>query len=191
MLMKKIFTLFAVMLCFAVFANAQTFEWYIEGSSEKNVPATDNIITIDGTKNTNAKYTGTYNGITCTKGLKVESGTIITITNAKKATVTVVQSNATNGANNIKFDDVEQTNGVISGDVKVYTIENVEPGSHVVGRTKELGLIYIGVVYDSNGDTREPAPLSYNPVSVSFSWSERETFVAPTLVNDKNLDVEI
>jgi len=192
MLMKKIFTLFTVMLCLAVFANAQTFEWYVDGATITYVPEkTENIIAVSGATNTNNKYTGTYNGITCTKGLKVESGTIITIANTKKATVTVVQSMKTNGTRNIKFDGTEQTNGVVSGDVKVYTIENVEPGSHTVARTSELGLIYIGVVYESNGDTREPAPVSYTPGSMSFSWSERGSFVAPTLVNEKNLDVVI
>ena len=190
--MKKVFTFLAAVLCAVAFVNAQTYEWYVDDATITSVPADNNVISVTGTTNLNTKYTGTYNGIECNRALKFESGTVIAITNAKTATITIVQSLTTNGEKNFKFDNVEQTNSEEVDGVKVFTIKDVEAGTHSVGRISEIGIIYIGVVYDeTSGDTRVEAPISWEPGSISLSWGERESFITPQLVNEKNLDVVI
>ena len=56
-----------------------------------------------GTKHSlNKKYTGTYDGVKYTTGLKMESATTVKFTTTANATITIVQSTATYGTNTFK-----------------------------------------------------------------------------------------
>ena len=106
--------------------------------------------------NYNAAYTGTFNGTSYTQGLKIQTDPDITFTTTAEATITIVQSTATNGGVCTKFDDVVIVNDYgtstyfyadLDNNVRIFTIKNVAAGEHTVGRSSEWGLLYIGVTY--------------------------------------------
>ena len=51
----------------------------------------------------NAKYTGTYDGHTYSKGLKINSSSSISFTTGATSTIIIVQSTAANGGNQFKL----------------------------------------------------------------------------------------
>ena len=115
-------------------------------TDEESVPG---FFTFDGKHNFNAKFVGTYNGMTISNGLKMESSTTIMFTTTFTSTVTIVQS--TWSAATIKLDDMELNISSAetpsgSSDVRVYTVTNVGAGSHSIVRgSGESGLMYIEV----------------------------------------------
>ena len=100
--------------------------------------------------NFNTKFTGTYNGITFTQGLKMEGTTLVQFTTtALSSTVIIVQS--TWSANTLKFDGTEldvTTAATPDGSegVRVYTITGVGAGTHSITRGNgESGIFYVEV----------------------------------------------
>ena len=100
--------------------------------------------------NFNTKFTGTYNGITFTQGLKMEGTTLVQFTTtAPSSTVIIVQS--TWSANTLKFDgtELDVTTAATPADsegVRVYTIAGVGAGTHKITRgSGESGLFYVEV----------------------------------------------
>ena len=98
----------------------------------------------------NTKFTGTYNGITFTQGLKMEGTTLVQFTTtALSSTVIIVQS--TWSANTLKFDGTEldvTTAATPDGSegVRVYTITGVGAGTHSITRGNgESGIFYVEV----------------------------------------------
>lgn len=115
--------------------------------------------------NFNSKFTGTYNGQEYTSGLKMEGSTVINFTTEHSATVIIVQS--TWSEHSIRLDGVEYgastaTTPEGSTGVRVYTIQNVNAGSHSITRgSGESGLFYVEVIdggttsikgYEMNGE---------------------------------------
>lgn len=103
----------------------------------------------DGKHNFNSKFTGSYNGLSFTQGLKMESSTSVEFTTKAPSTVVIVQS--TWSTNTLKFDGEELGVGRAttpdgSEGVRVYTLSNVEAGTHTITRgSGESGLFYIEV----------------------------------------------
>ena len=106
----------------------------------------------------NGKFTGTYNGITFTQGLKMEGTTLVQFTTtALSSTVIIVQSDwqsddVPHGTpKSIKFDGVEQdvslsTTPAGSTGCRVYTITGVGAGTHSITRGNgESGIFYVEV----------------------------------------------
>ena len=100
--------------------------------------------------NFNNKFTGTYNGITFTYGLKMEGSTLVQFTTtAPSSTVIIVQS--TWSANTLKFDGTEldvstASTPADSEGVRVYTIAGVGAGTHKITRgSGESGIFYVEV----------------------------------------------
>lgn len=115
----------------------------------------------DGKHNFNTKFTGTYNGITYTQGLKMESSTIIEFTTtAASSTVIIVQSTWSEGT--IKLD--QQTLSIASATkpegstgVRVYTITDVEAGTHQIKRDgSESGIFYVEVQEEGTSGISSP-----------------------------------
>ena len=169
--MKKLFTLIIALLAIAGVGSAQTFEWYVQGTTETYNPTTGDVITFSGSHNTNAKYIGVYKAsddltVDCKKGLKIESSTVITINNQKEADIIIVQSTAANDTRYPTFDnnaltdaDVIDTSANGDVNVRVYSKKNVAAGTHTIGRKSEYGIIYIGVTYIDNGLQTLDAPV--------------------------------
>ena len=100
--------------------------------------------------NFNPKFTGTYNGITYTQGLKMEGSTLIEFTTtAASSTVLIAQS--TWSDKTLKFDNVEldantATTPTDSEGVRLYTITGVGAGTHQITRgSGESGLFSVEV----------------------------------------------
>ena len=99
--------------------------------------------------NFNGKFTGTYDGMEYTQGLKMEGTTLIQFTTTGTSTVIIVQS--TWSANTLKFDGTEldvTTAATPDGSegVRVYTITGVGAGTHSITRGNgESGIFYVEV----------------------------------------------
>ena len=99
--------------------------------------------------NFNTKFTGTYNGLQYTSGLKMETSTKVLFTTTATSTVTIVQSTWSDAT--IQFDGTEldvssATTPTGSTGVRVYTIKNVAAGSHRITRgSGESGLFFVSV----------------------------------------------
>lgn len=109
--------------------------------------------------NFHEKFAGTYNGVTYTKGLKMEGSTVIEWVSQKTATVTIVQSTWNNGGiKTIKFDNnelsfesatLDEANGYYE-----YVVENVSVGAHTITRgSGESGLFFVKVTYKAAGSS--------------------------------------
>lgn len=113
--------------------------------------------TSDNKHNFNPKFTGTYNGITYTQGLKMEGNTLIEFTTSATATVIIVQSDwesndvAHGTPKTIKLDGTELNISSAmkpegSSGVLVYTIAGVGAGTHKITRgSGESGIFYVEV----------------------------------------------
>ena len=123
-----------------------------------------------GTKHSlNKKYTGTYDGVKYTTGLKMESATTVKFTTTANATITIVQSTSDNGSNTFKFDgtEVPQSEGTADVDntVIVYT-KSIAAGEHSITRNqKEMGILFIKVVQEAS---TQPT-LTLNPATINLN----------------------
>ena len=113
--------------------------------------------TSDGAKfSFNNKFKdASYDGITFTKGLKMEGSTKVMFTTSNKANITIVQSDwesndVVHGTpKTIKFDGTEQdvATAATGTGCRIYTLTNVSAGSHTITRgSGESGLFYVKVV---------------------------------------------
>ena len=107
--------------------------------------------------NFNSKFTGKYNGVEYTQGLKMEGSTLIQFTNVGTATVKIVQSDWESAdvphgtPKSLKFDGQEldvsaATRPEGSEGVLLYTIEGVNAGTHQITRgSGESGVFFVEV----------------------------------------------
>ena len=126
---------------------------YTVSFNGSDVQSTANYFSFGNSENKhnfNSKFTGSYDGMEFTKGLKMEGTTLIEFTNASTATVIIVQS--TWSENTIKLDGEELSIATAttpdgSDGVRVYTIEGVAPGNHKIQRgSGESGVFYARVL---------------------------------------------
>ena len=126
---------------------------YTVSFNGSDVQSTANYFSFGNSENKhnfNSKFTGSYDGMEFTKGLKMEGTTLIEFTNASTATVIIVQS--TWSENTIKLDGEELSIATAttpdgSDGVRVYTIEGVAPGNHKIQRgSGESGVFYVRVL---------------------------------------------
>ena len=126
----------------------------------------------DGKHNFNTKFTGKYNGLEFSQGLKMEGTTLIKFTTAAKATVIIVQS--TWSDHTLKFDNTELPLSTASTPndsegVRVYTLSNVAAGNHQITRgSGESGIFYVEIhegnttaIHQASAVTRQPS-ATYN-----------------------------
>jgi pectate lyase len=103
----------------------------------------------------------TYDGLTLTARLKIESATIISYTTPSTSTLTLVFDPTFTGR--IKLDGVSYT--AVAG---VVVIENVSAGSHAITKDNTTNLYYIKTVYTNLGigdNTIQKVTLYPNPVT--------------------------
>lgn len=125
-----------------------------------------------GTKHSfGTKYKGTYDGVTYTSGLKMESGTTVKFTTTANATITIVQSTSDTktAKNTLKLDGTEipQSDGAAdaANTVIVYT-KSIAAGDHSITRTKsEMGILFIKVVQEAS---TQPS-LTLNPATINLN----------------------
>lgn len=147
--MKKLFLFLLCVLCSVGTWADTTYTLSLNGSA---VQSTAGYFTVVDGGGYNKKYTGTYDGVAYSKGLKINSNSSISFTTKGKSTVLIVQSTAANGTKEFKFDDTAVANSSAvenpnSGDVtvKVYTLTDVEVGNHSITNSGETGLLYVSV----------------------------------------------
>lgn len=182
--MKKIFTLVcAALLSVGLFADEATL---VLNSGATSTPS-DFFTVAKGSDNPsyNANYTGVYDGVTYTKGLKMESATTVSFTTDASATITVVQSTAKNGDKTINFDGAALTDGKtdVTGTTtcKVYTVTKVAAGDHTISRGNgETGLLYVKVEWEGSNPTCA-APT----ITISEEWSEENNGYQVELTNNE------
>ena len=140
---------------------------YTVSFNGSDVQSTANYFSFGNSENKhnfNSKFTGSYDGMEFTKGLKMEGTTLIEFTNASTATVIIVQS--TWSENTIKLDGEELSIATAttpdgSDGVRVYTIEGIAPGSHKIQRgSGESGVFYVRVVEGSSTAITKPTANS-------------------------------
>ena len=159
--MKKIFTLLTLMLLTLTASAGDVFTAKLDGSL---VSTPEGYFTYDttGKFNFNTKYTGTYNGETISKGLKMEGTTKLMFTSTAESTVTIVQSLTSNGTNKaIALDGtlLEDRTDVTADNAGIYEIKNVAAGAHTITRSgNESGIIYIKVEYTGEVKTKLTNP---------------------------------
>ena len=136
---------------------------YTVSFNGSDVQSTANYFSFGNSENKhnfNSKFTGSYDGMEFTKGLKMEGTTLIEFTNASTATVIIVQS--TWSEHTIKLDGEELSIATAttpdgSDGVRVYTIEGIAPGSHKIQRgSGESGVFYVRVVEGSSTAITKP-----------------------------------
>ena len=120
----------------------------------------------DGKHNFNTKFTGTYNGMNFTSGLKMEGTTLVQFTTtAPTSTVLIVQSTWSDYT--LKFDGTEldvnsSTTPAESEGIRLYTIAGIGSGTHKIARgSGESGLFYVEV--------REAGTTSINTIMTNCS----------------------
>ena len=140
---------------------------YTVSFNGSDVQSTANYFSFGNSENKhnfNSKFTGSYDGMEFTKGLKMEGTTLIEFTNASTATVIIVQS--TWSEHTIKLDGEELSIATAttpdgSDGVRVYTIEGIAPGSHKIQRgSGESGVFYVRVVEGSSTAITKPTANS-------------------------------
>ena len=136
---------------------------YTVSFNGSDVQSTANYFSFGNSENKhnfNSKFTGSYDGMEFTKGLKMEGTTLIEFTTTSTATIVIVQS--TWSEHTIKLDGVEielatATTPEGSSGVRVYTIEGIAPGSHKIQRGNgESGVFYVRVVEGSSTAITKP-----------------------------------
>ena len=181
---KKLLTLLTLALCVCTGAWAgDVYKISFNGANAEfkngeSVTAGSYFSWNSSKHNFNAKFNGcTYDGVTYTSGLKMEGTTQVSWTSAAEATVTIVQSTwqSKGATQTIKFDGTElavaDASTAVSG-CYVYTITDVEAGSHSVTRgSGESGVFAIIVEYTGAVLTQLAAP------SISFDAATGEVTI--------------
>ncbi len=163
--MKKYLLTLLGMICSVVAFADTTYTLTLNTSATQDPDEGYFTVTDGGGYNT--KYTGTYNGVSYTKGLKINSKSSVTFTTtADESTVTIVQSLSENSTNTMSFDSENLTTDDRADDddnkVGVYTISSVAAGTHTIAQgSGETGLLYVAVV-----EAGDAAP------TLSGTWSE-------------------
>ena len=159
---------------------------YTVSFNGSDVQSTANYFSFGNSENKhnfNSKFTGSYDGMEFTKGLKMEGTTLIEFTNASTATVIIVQS--TWSENTIKLDGEELSIATAStpdgsDGVRVYTIEGVAPGNHKIQRgSGESGVFYVVVREGGTSAIAKPA-VSGTVVSTEYYDLKGRRIEAPT-----------
>jgi hypothetical protein len=125
--------------------EGKTYSVSFNGS---DIESPTGFFSYDGKHNFNTKFTGTYDGMIFSSGLKMEGSTTIAFTTEAVGSVTIVQSTWSDYT--IKLDGTElelssATTPAGSSGVRVYQ-QAIAPGSHSVTRGNgESGLFYIEV----------------------------------------------
>ena len=159
---------------------------YTVSFNGSDVQSTANYFSFGNSENKhnfNSKFTGSYDGMEFTKGLKMEGTTLIEFTNASTATVIIVQS--TWSENTIKLDGEELSIATAStpdgsDGVRVYTIEGVAPGNHKIQRgSGESGVFSVVVREGGTSAIAKPA-VSGTVVSTEYYDLQGRCIEAPT-----------
>ncbi|MGL1955798.1 MAG: DUF5010 C-terminal domain-containing protein [Colwellia sp.] len=117
-----------------------------------------------------SKGTVSYNGLTLTQALKIESSTSITFSSVADGELVLVFNDGEDGDIKIDGTSYAVSNGVLSLDISA--------GSHTISKNNTMNLYYISLGY--NGDPIDPDPVDPDPVvpgTVSASASVSDSDV--------------
>jgi len=172
--MKKFLSLFALLMLFVTSAVAgSVFTYTLNGEATSNPEGFFSYDTT-GKFNFNAKFTGEYDGVSYSKGLKMEGTTKILFSTTEESNVTIVQS--TWSDNTIKLDDEELAvaDAVEGTGCRVYTVSGVAAGDHTITRgSGESGLFLVKVEYTAEEAT--PTTATFNFADPNFREHIGET----------------
>lgn len=134
--------------------------------------------------------TATFEGLTLTKRLKIESATGITYTTSAPSSLTLVFDPTFGGT--IKVDNVSYT--ASSG---VVTVPNVTAGLHSITKGSVANLFYIKTQYASStvlatneSKVSEKLKIYPNPVETSFNISTSDTIELVNIINNAGENVK-
>ena len=181
--MKKLFTLFTLLVAIVMGASADT-SFVTYNGAENSSP--DGYFThdTDGKFNFNSKFNGcTYEDVTYTKGLKMEGTTkIMFTTTADAATVVIVQSNYNSGGN-ISFDGGDALSAddaeTITGGL-VFTLTGVAAGDHTITRSGSETGIFAVYVTEETGPATAPT-ITTQPKDVIYKIGVTEEYPTMTV----------
>lgn len=128
-----------------------------------------------------SKGTITYNGLTLTQCLKMETNTSITFTTSQASTLTLVMNtSATDATAQIKVDGTNHTNA--SGIITV----SLAAGSHTLAKSNSANLFYIKTAFGTLGLSQSPETpkltLYPNPVSNNLYLSSSTSKIEKVMI---------
>lgn len=183
--MKRLFTFFALLLIgISVSWAGDKFTVILDGSATQSQSG---YFTITDGGGYNSKYTGTYDGHSYTKGLKLNSQSSISFTTTEKSTVTIVQSISDNGTANhvFKMDgtEVANSNGVenTTDKVRVYTFTDVASGTHSFTNSSETGILFVSVEYTTSTQQILWSYAGSDPVNHTINDEEKTNYTVGTV----------
>ena len=205
--MKKSLRLALLTVVFSAFSlggvNAQTT--YTVSLNNGATESQKGYFTINAGGGYNNRYTGTYNGTSYTKGLKINSKGSIGFTTSNTATVTVIQSTSNNGTINIGLSDgansyelnpsaekkPSYTFSVGTADetnkYREWTISNLPKGTYTLNNAGgEWGCFYVAVTEEAG---TEPS-LNVNPSKLDLTVvpsTENKTVTSTLTILGSNL----
>lgn len=185
--MKKIISLVALLVATFTTAWAGDVMTLTLNGSEVSNPTGFFTHDASGKFSFNDKFKDAeYDGITFTKGLKMEGTTAILFTTTVESNVTIVQS--TWSDKTIKFDGTELAiaDATAGTGCRIYTITGVAAGEHKITRgSGESGLFYVKVEYTADDTTPQ---LSATPKAITLNVSSlARTRTASFTLTGKNL----
>lgn len=158
-----------LLMCFlgVVGANAQS-TYTVSFNNNQDTQSTPGWFTFEG-KHNYSNFTGTYDGVKYTSGLKMEGSTTVKFTTTAKATVTFVQSTSKNADKTLSLDGtvVPLTDGTAdaANTVIVYT-KSIAAGDHMIKQgSGQAGLLFIKVVQEAS---TQPT-LTLNPATINLN----------------------
>ena len=183
--MKKLFTLFTLLVAIVMGASADTSYVTYNGEEKSSPDGYFTHDTTDGSKfNFNKKFNGcTYGDVTYTQGLKMEGSTkIMFTTTADAATVVIVQSNYNSGGN-ISFDGGDALSAddaeTITGGL-VFTLTGVAAGDHTITRSGSETGIFAVYVTEETGPATAPT-ITTQPKDVIYKIGVTEEYPTMTV----------
>ena len=175
--MKKILSLVCLLMLAMTSAWADEATFNLGKDSGTSTP--EGFFTHGSKWNINTKFNGAeYDGISFSKGLKMEGATQINFTTEAVSKVTIVQS--TWSDKTIKLDGAELAvaDAAAGTGCRIYTIENVAAGDHAITRgSGESGLFYVKVEWTSTKTVTFQAPEEWDNVYV-YAWDDNENKIA-------------
>ena len=163
--MQKLLRLLTVAVGFAfATSSVSAGDVFTVSLNNGDTQSTADFFTVNSGGGYNSKYTGTYGGVTYTKGLKLNTSSSISFTTANtSSTVIIVQSLASNAGNTPKFDKIELDKSVRADDtdnkVGVFTVAGVEAGEHMLSNGGETGVLFVSVEYTGTDVVTLDAPV--------------------------------
>ncbi|MGX8695780.1 MAG: pectate lyase [Prevotella sp.] len=131
--------------------SGKSYTVFFNGSDVQTTEGFFSFGTSDNKHNFNSKFTGKYDGMDFTQGLKMEGSTVIDYATEATSSLTIVQSTWSDKTLTLDGTELSLSSATTPDDsegVRVYTVEDVNTGAHQIKRGNgESGVFLVRVQY--------------------------------------------